>query len=157
LTEIADELTGLGIERESINFALKEAERRVESARYAAGIELEAEKAKKAKAIAVQLRDCAKAADAAASSLFACTTEMRQIIRELREMGGPNEALALNAMRRALVTASMGGPLQLMHLAPNERRTFVELCDRWAANVVAHAERVLNPEQPTPLKKERAA
>jgi len=143
LGEINESLVSLEQDRAAMQSAITEAERRCTAAQASVKTAAEKAGAEKALDLAKTLRDHGKAIDKAAHAMFAHTAELRLALIELSKLGGPNIYLADSALKRALITASMGSKLQLMHLAPTDRHSFAELTDRWAQGVTAFAERKL--------------
>jgi len=141
--EIAIELTAIGIEAESVKAAITQAEKLAKQARETANTKLQEERARKALQAAKSLRDCARAADKALSSFVIHVSELRALLAELREHGGPLVGNVDLAFQRAMAAGLMGSKLQTIHLPPSQRSSFSDLAAGYSVNVVGHCERIL--------------
>jgi hypothetical protein len=138
LETVSRELLALGQDAASVQAAISEAERRVSGAKADELREIERAKGEQARKFGKQAREHAKALDETARLLFEHFARFWAVMVELRRIGaGPNPELVESACQRALVAASMNSRLKLGHLAPSERRTFLELSDRWAEGIEA--------------------
>jgi hypothetical protein len=129
-------------EIDSISVALKEAQRRVAGARAAEAEGLAAEKAQQALSLCDSFLERGAALDRALESFIEEYNGLARDFRQLDALGFAPTSFALVAiqMRRATETRLMGTDLKITHLAPRERKTFVECISGWAQNVKNRAE-----------------
>jgi hypothetical protein len=148
LAEINQELVLIGHEMEGVRAALQEANRRHEDAKTTEHAEAERRRAREALKLGKEALDLATALDKSAEKLVADAAALRAVMIRLGALGAaPAGVLIDNASRRAMATHLMGSKLQLQHLAPHERRTFLEFAKSWAVQVQAWADhRLGKPE-----------
>jgi hypothetical protein len=140
LAQLDQDLLVVDLNASSVRAALAEAENRVRQAEGLSLAEAERQKARRALELGKSMRDHAKALDRAAKQVFEHFAALRIDMLALNGLGAvPNVNLIDVACKRALISASMGSRLQLEHIAPTERHSFTELCDRWASGVEAFA------------------
>jgi hypothetical protein len=108
----------------------------------------EAEREKALTALAL-LNDFSKRGEQLDSALEKFVREYDQLVRDARALeqtGFPVTTVALMRinMRAATMTKLMFGDLQVEHLAPNARRSFVETVEAWSRSVRGRATARLN-------------
>jgi hypothetical protein len=120
--------------------------------------EIDRGKAHHASKRGVELSDVAKAMDKDLRDFLTHHDEMRTIMSELHELGVmPSMALFDNASKRAFQSYLMGSSLKLEHLAPGDRRSYLELAAIYAMNVEAFIERKCGKQKLGEPVKELAA
>ena len=125
-------------EIESLEIAVVEASRRVDDAHRDADLQVEAEKAERALAIRESLARRAAKLDKALAALAEEGNAFHAELRELNHTVGcrsPNEFQFQSLGERAVKSALMFSPFKIEHIAPGERRTFVEVLAAWGVMI----------------------
>lgn len=128
---------------ETLEVALLEASRQVDAGEREVALAEQIAKAERALEIGAGLMERAKKLDEALALVVEESNAFQSDLRELNHRLGcthPNEFQLAALGTRAFKAAVMFSPLQVEHLAPNERHSFTELAadwsliiDRWAS------------------------
>jgi hypothetical protein len=116
--------------------------------------EVEKMRAKTAQKLGTEMIALCKQIDTHGRDFFLSFIQLRNVMLELSRLGPgvvPSVAMFDAVCKRAYAAMAMGSPLQLLHLAPMERHSFIELGERWGKSIEGWAAQRLDED------KERAA
>jgi len=128
---------------ETLEQALLEASRRVEDALHSIAVADEAEKGRKALALAASIKERAAVMDNLLSRVASESMALKSDIRELNFQLGcshPHEHQLQAYGERAVKAHMMAAAFKIEHLAPKDRYTFAQLAEGWAATIERWAE-----------------
>ncbi|GGI24139.1 hypothetical protein [Bradyrhizobium guangdongense] len=137
LSVVNAELSGLTGELASIEAALVEAAKREKAAEEAQFAKRRSDDALAAEVLLSEAEAFASALDDALKTVRQTASELEAKLNQIRRSigAGPTADSIRTNLRRALVSAAMGGPMHIVHLAPGERVTLAELAAPWARSI----------------------
>jgi hypothetical protein len=131
------EMFRLDQQHATLSAALKEAVRRENEAERAAHAERRRGDAETAQAMLADVEKLGRDFDSSLASDVQIAVEIRSRTVELRRLtgAGPTPDPVSSNIKRAMISATMGGPLHSVHLAPADRTTATELAQSWTRSV----------------------
>jgi hypothetical protein len=133
LKEISSELIHVDTELKSLTSALAESARREKAATEADGARRKVAAAETARGLLGELESLGQEFDANVLAAVTAAKAIRSKVSELRQLtgAGPSvDSVSMN-LKRALLSATMGGPLHSVHLAPSDRVTASQVVGPW--------------------------
>jgi hypothetical protein len=133
LAAVNEELSNIANQSASVGAALNEAAKREAAAEDADRARRKRADAEKAKGMLGELEQLGLEFDTNVLATIKAATAIRAKVSELRQLtgAGPSvDSMQMN-LKRALATATMGGPLHTVHLAPADRVTISQVIGPW--------------------------